>query len=135
MTIALEVARRFTPWIACALLALVLAMVGPTQCRKIERMRAEARIGGEQGRAASANARDAVASGSAAAARERESDALTARNDKEIRNADGANVAVGDAVARAGIDGLCRRDAYRDSERCRLRGAAARPLAQGGARR
>lgn len=131
MTIALEWARRFAPWIGGALLALVLVVVGPAQCRKTDRLKAEARVGEAQGRAASANARDAVASGSAAAARERESDALTARSEREIRDADGADVAVGDAVARAGIDGLCRRDAYRDGERCRLRRATARPLAAG----
>ncbi len=135
MPMTLELARRVAPWTVGTLLALMLVAIGPAQCRKTERMKAEARIGEAQGRAASAHARDAVASGSAAAARDRDSDALTARNSKEISNADGADMAVGDAVARAGIDGLCRRDAYRDSERCRLRGAASRPLAHGRAGR
>lgn len=126
MTIALELARRFAPWIAIALLTAIILIAGPRTCAKAERQRAEIRVGQEQGKAATASGRDAVVTTGAAAQRERASDELSTTNQRRIDHAQGADVAVGAAVHDAGIDGLCRRAAYRDSERCRLRRAAAR---------
>jgi hypothetical protein len=126
MIIAADLLRRGAPWIAIALLSAIILVVGPRLCAKSGRQQAEIRVGHEQGRAATASGRDAVATTGAAAQRERASDELSISNRKEIDHAQGSQVAVGAAVHDAGIDGLCRRAAYRDSERCRLRRAAAR---------
>ena len=118
---ALALARRFAPWIAAGLALLALVLTGPAACKRASRIAAEQRVEREQRGAAADNARDAVASGAAANARERSSDSLTIRNSKEIIDAEGAQMPVGPAATRAGLDGLCRRAAYRDSQRCRLR--------------
>jgi hypothetical protein len=120
---AFELVRRWGPWLALAALALLILLAGPASCRKQARLAAEARAAAEQRTAGAASGRDAVATAGAAAARERASDELAQANHKEIDDADGADVAVGGDVTRAGLDGLCRRAAYRDSERCRVRGA------------
>lgn len=123
----LALARRFAPWVALGLAALVLlALAGPASCNRSKRIAAEQRVERAQRGAAADNARDAIAASAAANARERHSDDLTQRNSKEILNAEGAHMPADPAATRAGLDGLCRRAAYRDSERCRLRGAAAR---------
>ena len=124
MTAAIDLARRWAPWVMLAFAAMVLA--GPAACKRASRIAAEQRVEREQRGAAADNARDAIASASAANERERKSDELTIRNQLEIRNAQGADMPVDPHAARAGLDGLCRRAAYRDSERCRLRGAASR---------
>ncbi|MEQ7873837.1 hypothetical protein ABDK56_07505 [Sphingomonas sp. ASV193] len=114
-------------WVAGLTLALLLALVaGVTSCRH-RAVRAEAaRVEAGQHSAATESGHDAIETVANAAARDAGDEALTRTNEKEIRNARGANDRVDDAVTRAGIDGLCRRAAYRDGERCRLRGAAAR---------
>lgn len=125
MTLILEVARRFAPWIMLAVIALLILLAGPAMCRKINHERARARLGEETARAASRNGEDAVATVGAAARREAQSSDLTRTNEQEIRHAQGADVSVDPAVRDAGLGGLCRRPAYRDDERCRLRRAAA----------
>lgn len=118
--------RPLAPWIALALLAAVLVTAGPAACRKIRGLEAERRLAVERKDAATASGADAVETVGSAAARERASDTLSDTNEREIRYAQGADVRVDDRATAAGIDGLCRRAAYRDSERCRLRGAASR---------
>jgi len=126
MPIVLEYARRFAPWIAFAIFAVLLALAGPAACRKLNNAEARARLGEESARAASRNGEDAVATVGAAAHREQQSDALTRDNEKEIRDAQGADDRLDPAVRDAGLGSLCRRPAYRDLERCRMRRAAAR---------
>lgn len=126
MTLALEFVRRFAPWIMIATIGLLIALIGPSMCRKINGEAARARLGEATATAASRNGEDAVATVGAAARREQQSDALTRDNEKEIRNAQGADVPVDPAVRDAGLGGLCRRPAYRDDQRCRLRGATTR---------
>ena len=125
MTLIIEVARRFAPWIMIATIGLLIALVGPSMCRKINGEAARARLGEENARAASRNGEDAVATVGAAARREAQSSDLSRTNEQEIRNAQGADVPVNSAVRDAGLGGLCRRPSYRDDQRCRLRRAAA----------
>ena len=120
-----DLARRFAPWVALAMLVLIVALVGPSTCRKLAHEAARARLGEETARSAGASGQDAVATVGAAARREAGSADLTRTNELEIRNAQGADVPVDPAVRDAGLGGLCRRPAYRDTERCRLRRAAA----------
>ncbi|MEO5578306.1 MAG: hypothetical protein ABIR25_04550 [Sphingomicrobium sp.] len=126
MMIALEFARRAAPWILIATIALLIALAGPAACRKLNSEAARARLGEASARAASRNGEDAVATVGVAARREQQSDALTRTNEKEIRDAQGADAVLDPAVRNAGLGGLCRRPAYRDDQRCRLRRAAAR---------
>ena len=132
---AVELFRRWAPWLALAALALFILLAGPSACRKQAREAAESRVAAGQRSAGAASGRDAVATVGAAAVRERASDDLGRANSREIDDAQGSDVAVGGDVARAGLDGLCRRAAYRDSERCRLRGADSRRVEGGGGRR
>ena len=126
LTRALGLARRFGPWAAAAVALFVMVLAGPAACKRSGRIAAEERVDRAQRSAAADNARDAIAAAGAANERERGSDDLTIRNQREIMHAEGAQMPVDPAATRAGLDGLCRRAAYRDSERCRLRGAAAR---------
>ena len=121
-----DLARRWAPWLALGVAGLVLLLSGPAACKRSNRIAAEQRVEREQRTAAAGSARDAIATAAAANDRERTSDQLTIRNSTEIRNANGAATPVDHDATRAGLDGLCRRAAYRDSERCRLRGAASR---------
>jgi hypothetical protein len=126
MPIVIELARRFAPWIMIAMIGLAVAFAGPAACRRINAEAARARLGEATAKAASSNGEDAVATVGAAARREQQSDLLTQANEKEIRDAQGADALVDPAVRDAGLGGLCRRAAYRDHERCRLRDAAPR---------
>ncbi len=126
MLILAEFARRFAPWIAFAIFALLLALAGPAACRKMSGEAARARLGEASAKAASRNGEDAVATVGSAARREQQSDQLTQSNEREIRNAQGADARLDPAVRDAGLGGLCRRPAYRDDERCRMRRDAAR---------
>ena len=106
---------------------LLLLLLGMVACqRKQGRAAAEARVAAAQGEAASASGREAVEIVSRHAQQTQEELALTRANREEIEDAEGANEMVADGVHDAGIDGLCRRAAYRERERCRLRGAGAR---------
>lgn len=81
---------------------------------------AQARVERAQGDAASTSAKDAIGAVVAAGERETASEELTRTNEKDIRNAKGADVRVDPDVSAAGLRALCRRSAYADSERCRL---------------
>ena len=126
MLIVAEFVRRFAPWIMIAMIALLITLAGPAACRKLNSESARARLGEESARAASRNGEDAVATVGAAARREQQSDALTRDNEREIRDAQGAEVRLDPTVRDAGLGGLCRRAAYRDDQRCRMRRAAPR---------
>ena len=121
-----EFARRFAPWIAIAVMVVVMAIAGPAACRKLETQHARARIGEEQARAASKNGEDAVATVGAAARREQASEHMGEDHEREIRDTPGAGAPVAVAVRDVGLGSLCGRAAYCDDERCRMRRAAAR---------
>jgi len=114
-----DLVRRAAPWLALALLLGLIA--GVTSCRHRAVRAAAARIETAQQGAATASGHDAIETVSAAAARDAAEDTLTRTNEKEIRDAQGAGQPVDPAATRAGLDGLCRRAAYRDAQRCKLR--------------
>lgn len=80
--------------------------------------KAEARLSRNQAEAAAQSGADAVNTVGRAGEREAADDALTRDNERNIRNAEGADARVGEAVNDAGVQALCRRAAYRDSLRC-----------------
>ena len=124
--LAQRLLSRFAPWIALAALVLIIAIAGPATCRKLHNEQARARLGEEQARAASGSGKDAVATVGAASKREQQSDHMSEDHEKQIRNAPGADAPIDPAVRDVGLGSLCKRAAYRDSERCRMRRPAAR---------
>ncbi len=120
------------PWQVWAAISLVVGTAAfMTQCQKSRNEDAQAKVDRSQADAFTNSAADAVNAQGAANAREAESDALTRSNERTIRDAQGSTDKVNPAVRDAGLDSLCRRPSYRDSERCRMRGAAARGLEEG----
>ncbi len=115
-TVALRVVAFVVGLIALVLVTGLLIK----SCDKRRSAAAQARVERSQAEAASNSAADAIGtvvrSGEASAA----SEELTRSNEKEIRNADGANDKVKPGVRDAGLASLCRRPSYRDSERCKL---------------
>jgi flagellar biosynthesis/type III secretory pathway M-ring protein FliF/YscJ len=107
--------------IIVAVIAAVL-IVGFTvkSCDKRRAQAAQSRLERAQGDAQANSAADAVNTISRSGEAQAASEELTRKNEQEIRNAKGAGDAVDPAVRDAGIRSLCRRAAYRDSERCRL---------------
>jgi type II secretory pathway component PulM len=108
-------------------LLLVAALLwGPAACNRIRGLEAQSKVDRGQTEALGNSAADAVETQGKANQRETESEAVTRSNEKEIRNADGANDPVNPAVRDAGLRSLCRRAAYRNSERCRVFATPAR---------
>jgi hypothetical protein len=107
-------------------IVVAIALLGPAACNRLRSQGVQHRLDEGQTAALANSAADAIATQGAAAVREQKSEELTRSNEKEIRNAEGANDAVNPAVRDAGLRSLCRRAAYRDSERCRMLAAPAR---------
>lgn len=106
--------------ILVAALVIIMLTAGPAACNKIRSMGAQAKVNSAQSNAFVNSAGDAVETIGNANSRERSSDDLTATNSKEIHDAPGAKVQVNPAADAAGLRSLCRRAAYRHSERCQL---------------
>ena len=108
------------------LVVLVVGILYVSSCQDRRQQAAESRLQKGQTGALTESAKDAIATQGAAGEREQASEELTRSNEKEIRDAEGADAPVDPAVRDAGLDSLCRRAAYRNSERCRMRRAAPR---------
>lgn len=106
--------------IVAVLVAIAVAWAAFHFFEKSRAQGAQARVDHAQTAAMTNSAADAVNTAGAAADRETQSEDLTRSNQQEIRNAQGANDPVNPAVRDAGLRSLCRRAAYRGSERCRL---------------
>ncbi len=115
-----EIARRTIGFIVGAILIIAFASFGLYQCDKRRDEAAQARVERSQGEAASESTRDAIGTVTAAGERETASEDLTRDNEREIRNAEGAGERVGTGVNAAGLQALCRREAYRNTERCKI---------------
>lgn len=107
-------------------LVLLAVTLGPAACNRIRSQGAQNRLNQGETEALANSAHDAVETQGKANRRETESEALTRSNEKEIRDAEGANDAVNPGVNAAGLRSLCRRSAYRDSQRCKLLNAPAK---------
>lgn len=80
--------------------------------------KAEAELAGNQVEAVQRSAEDAIDTVGAAGERETASEALTRSNDKEIRNAQGADAPVAAPVRDAGLASLCRRSSHSRDPKC-----------------
>lgn len=121
-----EIAGRVIGYIVAGLLLFGFMAFGLNQCQKRRSEAAQARVEQSQAEAASESAKDAIGTVTRRGAEETASEELTRSNDKEIRNAEGADERVGSAVDLAGRRSLCRRAAYRDDPECRLLNAPAK---------
>ncbi len=110
--------------ISLALLAVFIMLAGPAACNAFRSKGAQSRVEKAQTGAVVNSAKDAIATQEASTGRERASEGLTATNTKEITSAEGADIKVHPGVNDAGIRSLCRRAAYRDSDRCRVQPAS-----------
>ena len=116
-----EIASRVVGLVVGAVLLLALIGFGLNQCQKRRSEAAQARVERSQAEAASESAKDAIGTVRRSGEAEKASEELTRSNEKEIRNAEGANDPVNPAVRDAGITALCRRQAYKNHPRCRTR--------------
>lgn len=78
----------------------------------------EADLANEQGDAALQSGQDAVENVGAQGAREDQIDNTTRENDREIRNAEGADAPVNPDLRDAGLRSLCKRPAYSSDPKC-----------------
>lgn len=106
--------------IAVGILCAVLLLFGPAACNKIRSLGLQNRVNQEQMDAMGNSAVDAIETQSNVSKAETQASDLTRTNEKEIRDAEGADQAVNPAARDAGLRSLCRRRVYSDSERCRL---------------
>lgn len=95
-------------------------------CDKRRSEGAQTRVERSQADAASNSAADAIGTVARSGESERASEDLTRSNEKDIRNAQGANERVGAGVDVAGRRALCLRDAYRNRPECRMFGSASK---------
>jgi uncharacterized protein HemX len=103
-------------------IAFIVGMMlfGVSQCQKRRSEAAQSRVERSQAEAASNSAADAIGTVARSGETERASEDLTRSNDKEIRNAQGADERVGAGVNAAGLRALCLRHTYRNDPRCRV---------------
>jgi hypothetical protein len=111
--------------------AIIIGFLQVRSCQQARVRAAEQRVQTEQGKAQTQSARDAIGTQEKANERERQSEELTRSNEREIPNAEGANDRVNPSVNAAGLRALCRRQVYRDTERCRMFRASASGVATG----
>lgn len=103
-----------------------LLVFGVRQCEKRRSQASQSRVEHSQAEAASNSAADAIGTVARSGESERASEDLTRSNEKDIRNAQGANERVGAGVDVAGRRALCLRDAYRNRPECRMFGSASK---------
>jgi FtsZ-interacting cell division protein ZipA len=114
-----SIAGRVIAMVVGGLFLLALIGFGLSQCQKRRSEAAQARVERSQAEAASKSAEDAIGTVRRSGESEKASEELTRSNEKEIRNAEGANDPVNSAVRDAGLTALCKRQAYRNNPRCK----------------
>lgn len=115
-----EIGAKLIGYIAGALLLVGLVLFAVHSCDKRRSQAAQTRVERSQAEAASNSAADAIGTVARSGEAEAASEALTRSNEKEIRDAEGANDPINPAARDAGLRSLCRRTAYRDSPKCKL---------------
>ena len=111
---------------ALIVVALILGLLQVRSCQQARQQAAQSRVDRGQAGAARDSAGDAVNTVSGVSANQSASEDLTRSNEREIRNAEGANDPVNPALRDAGLRSLCRRAATRNDPRCRVQPAPAR---------
>jgi flagellar biosynthesis/type III secretory pathway M-ring protein FliF/YscJ len=114
------ISTRIIAMVVAVIVLIVVAGLFVRSCDSRRSAASQARVERSQAEAASNSAADAIGTVARSGEAERASEDLTRTNDKEIRNAEGADTRVGAGVNTAGLRSLCRRAAYRDNPRCRV---------------
>lgn len=114
------VSARLLAMILGAILLIIAVGLFVRSCDKRKSQAAQTRLERAQSEAQANSAADAVNTISRSGEAQAASEAMTRENEKEIRNAKGANAPVDPAVRDAGLRSLCRRAAYRDDPKCRV---------------
>jgi len=115
-----EIGAKAIAIVVAALVAAGVVWAAVHYWEKSRSLGAQSRMEHGQAQAASNSAADAIGTVARSGKRETASEDLTRSNEKEIRNAQGANDPVNPAVRDAGLRALCRRAAYRDDPKCRV---------------
>ncbi len=111
---------RIAAMLLGALFVVALATAFLRSCEKRRSEAAQTRLQQGQAQAASNSAADAINTVTGVGTNQAASEELTRQNEREIRNAQGANDPVNPAARDAGLRSLCRRPAYRDNPKCRM---------------
>lgn len=108
-------------WMLVGLIVIVgLMSFTVRSCDKRRSQAAQERVEDAQASAATNSAADAIGTVSRSGEATAASEQMTRDNERNIRNAQGANDAVNPAVRDAGRNALCLRDAYRNHPDCKL---------------
>lgn len=115
-----QLTTRLAVMIAAAVLFLLLALFAVRSCDQRRSEAAQARVERSQADAAANSAADAIGTVAASGRAAAESEDMTRANEREIRNAQGADARIGAGVNAAGLRALCLRHAYRNDPKCRM---------------
>jgi hypothetical protein len=115
-----EIATRVIGMVVGVIVLIVAVSLFVRSCDNRRDRAAQSRVDAAQGEAKDESSADAINTVSRSGEAQAESEALSRSNEKEIRNAEGANERVGAGVNTAGLRALCRREAYRNSDRCKI---------------
>jgi sensor histidine kinase regulating citrate/malate metabolism len=115
-----EIATRIIGMVVGVIVLIVAVGLFVKSCDNRRDRAAQERLDSAQAGAAAESSADAINTVSRSGEAQAESEALSRANEKEIRNAEGANERVGAGVNTAGLRALCRREAYRNSDRCKI---------------
>ena len=116
---------------AAVVLALVVFLLlwGPAACNAIRSLTVQNRVNQGQSDALTNSARDAIGTQGDVAGNATASEDTTRSNERNIRDAKGADAQVDPAVRDAGFASLCKRPSFRNSPSGRLRCPAASGVA------
>lgn len=107
--------------IAVGIIALVVVVgLVVRSCDSGKQKAAQSRVDQSQGEAQRNSSADAINTVTGVGSNTSASEELTRQNERDIRNAEGANQRVGSGVDLAGRRSLCKRAAYRDDPKCRM---------------
>lgn len=112
--------RTLVGLILIAVLAAVILLAGPSACNRIRGLQAENKLNVGRSDSFANSAADAVVTQGRVNQDERASDEISASNEKDIRNAQGADQTVDPAVRDAGFASLCKRASFARSEAGKL---------------
>lgn len=115
-----EIAASLVAKVVAGIVLFAIIAFGLYQCDQRRNERAQGKVDSAQSEAATNSASDAINTVSEAGKREAGSEDLTRQNERDIRAAEGAGDRVNSGVNAAGLQALCRRDAYRNTERCKI---------------
>lgn len=105
--------------VALVFVALIFGFVTLRSCQAERGAKTQAKVSAGQAGAALRSGQDAANAVGNRMDADAAEDQLTRANGDEIRNADGASAPVAAPVRDAGLTALCRRAAYRDTQRCK----------------